>query len=309
MTAQRDPDRLINAFLMEGQTELADPVYDAVRASIEHTRQRAVIGPWRMPTMNKLVPIGLGAAAVVVILVIGTQLLGPAAPSGVGGAPSPTAAPTTAPSPTPEPSVAAPSPSDGSLPEGSFVLSSSDTPLPNGIASTVTIAAPGWRGDPGAGVLVKGGEHGAGMIGPWHEPLYVYGDPCHWSTTTPKAPATTVDEIVAALASQASRDASAPVDVTLDGYKGKVITLHVPEDLKVPDEGTFTDCDEDKFGSWGTTSEPTARYHQFPGQIDEVWIVDIDGQAAVINGSYYAETPAETVAEMRAIINSITFPN
>ena len=83
----------------------------------------------------------------------------------------------------------------------------------------------------------------------------------------------------------------------------------MPEDLDVPDEGTFTDCDEDKFGSWGTTSEPTARYQQFPGQIDEVWIVDIDGQAAVINGMYYAETPAETVAEMRTIVNSITFPN
>ena len=45
MTAQRDPDRLIHAFLMEGQTELADPVYDAVRATIERKRQRAVIGP------------------------------------------------------------------------------------------------------------------------------------------------------------------------------------------------------------------------------------------------------------------------
>jgi hypothetical protein len=99
MNARRDPERLIHAFLMEGRTELADEVYDAVRASIEQKRQRVVIGPWRMPTMNKLVPIGLGAAAVVVALVIGTQLLGPAAPSGVGGAPS--AEPTATPSPTP----------------------------------------------------------------------------------------------------------------------------------------------------------------------------------------------------------------
>ena len=33
MTARRDPDRLIHAFLMEGQTELADQVFDAVRAA------------------------------------------------------------------------------------------------------------------------------------------------------------------------------------------------------------------------------------------------------------------------------------
>ena len=99
MNARRDPDRLIQAFLMEGQTELADPVYDAVRATIEQQRQRVVIGPWRMPTMNKFVSLGLGAAAVVVALVIGAQLLGPPASGGVGGAPSPT--PTASSSPTP----------------------------------------------------------------------------------------------------------------------------------------------------------------------------------------------------------------
>lgn len=40
--------------------------------------------------MNKFVPIGLGAAAVVVVLVVGAQLLGPPAPGGVGAALSPT---------------------------------------------------------------------------------------------------------------------------------------------------------------------------------------------------------------------------
>jgi hypothetical protein len=98
MTAQRDPDRLIHAILMEGSEQLQDQIYDAVRAEIERKRQRAVFGPWRMPDMNKLVPIGLGAAAVVVALVIGAQLL-PRAPGGVGGAPS--AVPTAPPSPTP----------------------------------------------------------------------------------------------------------------------------------------------------------------------------------------------------------------
>ena len=53
----------------------------------------------------------------------------------------------------------------------------------------------------------------------------------------PDDPATTVDELVAALSAQASRDASEPVDITLGGYAGKSITLEVPEG---PD---FTDCD------------------------------------------------------------------
>jgi len=99
MNTPRDPDRLIHDFLMEGATELADPVYDDVRASIEQRPQRVVIGPWRMPDMNKLVPFGLGAAALVAVLAIGSQLLGPAAPSGVGGAPP--AESTAPPSPPP----------------------------------------------------------------------------------------------------------------------------------------------------------------------------------------------------------------
>ncbi len=95
MTASRDPDQLIHHFLLEGEERLHDQVYDAVRADIEQQRQRVVIGPWRMPDMNKLVPFGLGAAAVVAVLAIGSQLLGPVATGGVGAAPTaqPTATP------------------------------------------------------------------------------------------------------------------------------------------------------------------------------------------------------------------------
>jgi hypothetical protein len=116
MTAHRDPDRLIRAFLMEGQTELADPVYDAVRATIEHERQRVVIGPWRMPNaMNKFVSLGLGAAAVAVVLVVGLQFL-PSASGGVGAAPSATPTPSPTPARTPQSTAAAPSASAATAP-------------------------------------------------------------------------------------------------------------------------------------------------------------------------------------------------
>ena len=61
MTAPHDLDRQLDAFLTDGPTELPDPSFDAVRDRMEATRQRVVIGPWRMPDMNKFVPIGLGA--------------------------------------------------------------------------------------------------------------------------------------------------------------------------------------------------------------------------------------------------------
>ena len=102
MTASRDPDRLIHAFLDEGADELPDPVYDAVRADIEQTRQRAVIGPWRIPDMNKLVPIGLGAAAVVVAGRRRHPAAAAPAAGGAGSEPSVRAVePTPAPSATP----------------------------------------------------------------------------------------------------------------------------------------------------------------------------------------------------------------
>ena len=105
MRAQHDLDRQLEAFLRDGPTELPDPSFDAVRDRTEVTRQRVVIGPWRLPAMNKLVPIAVGAAAVVGVLVVGSQLLRPSDPSGVGGVPAAT------PSQAPPPTQAPPSPS------------------------------------------------------------------------------------------------------------------------------------------------------------------------------------------------------
>ncbi len=254
--------------------------------------------------MNKFVSIGLGAAAVVVVAVVGAQLLGAQAPGGVGT--TPTASPSAQSSPTPEPSVEpSPSPTPEGLPEGPFVLRHPG----GGPPITVTIPAPGWEADSNGGTLARnnGGDppDGAGIIGPFFGDLYVYGDPCQWSTTLPDTPATTVDEAVAALTAQASRDASAPIDITVGGYAGKTVTLHVPDDA------VFGDCDEDKFASWAGGGEPTSagpsRYHQGPGQIDEVWILDVDGELIVVDAMYGAETSAEHLAELHAILESMTF--
>ena len=93
MTTPRDPDRQIHAFLLEGDELLNDQVYDVVRAEIEQKRQRTFIGPWRTPIMNKIVTYSLGAAAVVVLLFAGSQIL--ALPGGLfGTSPTPTATPT-----------------------------------------------------------------------------------------------------------------------------------------------------------------------------------------------------------------------
>lgn len=296
MTPRRDPDRLINAFLMEGQTELADPVYDAVRDRIEETPQRAAIGPWRTPVMNRYLRIGLAAAAVVAIAVIGYQFLGK---SNVGG---PGASESAVPSATATASAAEPSPSAASI---SHVLW--DGP------PRITLILPnlGWSGGAGGGILEKGPAgggppEGAGMI-TFSGRLHVYGDPCHWESTRPATPATTVDELVAALAAQPSRAAEAPVDVTVGGHAGKAIALHVPDDLAFSADA-FTECDQGKFASFGDDAEPgPARFHQGPGQIDELYLLDVNGVLVTIDTFYYAGTPAAVVDELRAIVQSATF--
>ena len=64
MTAPRDADRLIRAYLEVGPTRLPDRSYDEVRARIDQTRQRVVICPWRQPRVTALTRLALVAVAV-----------------------------------------------------------------------------------------------------------------------------------------------------------------------------------------------------------------------------------------------------
>lgn len=296
MTASRDPDRLVHAFLDEGLDELPDPVYDAVRDRIEQTRQRAFIGSWRTSDMNRYLQIGLVAAAAAVIAVVGLQFLGNSNTGGPGATETPQ--PTATPAVTPEPSVLAP----GEIAAGPFLLWGPSDDL----LVRVTIPAPGWYGETGQSSLIKEDNAdppgGLGMSGPWIGPAYVFGDACHWETTQPETPVGTVAEFVAAIAAQASRDAAVPVDVTMGGYAGKEITL------QVPDDAVFDDCDQNMLGSWvpqKLASDPTPL--QGPGQTDILWIFDVNGRVLVFDARYYAGTPADHVSELRAIMDSITF--
>jgi hypothetical protein len=291
-TSDRDVNRAIRSWLHEDRHEDASRLAGAVLDRVEATpRRRATWWPARRTlTMNKFVTIGLGAAAVIAALFVGAQLLG-SPTGGTGGQPAPTATPE--PTPDPTPSTAA------GLPVGSSYLLLDEIPL------YVTIPAPGWAMEDIA--LARNGKDsepdGAFVITGWvgSDPI-IPGDPCHWASTMPDDPSTTLDEIVDMLGRQATRDASEPVEVTTaDGYPGKSITLHVPDE-------PFTDCDEGKFCtlSFGDGADCHMWYHE-PGMIDELWIVDRDGEFVFTAGSHWSETPADLVDEVRAILASISF--
>ena len=304
MTAPRDPERLIKAFLGEGEEQLHDQVYDAVRASIEHKRQRVVIGPWSTPTMNRFLTFGLAAAAVVVAVLIGAQLL-TSPGGGIGNPPSPSEEPTA--EPTPE-ATEAPS---------ATVVTNTDVP----VQVTVSTASSDWVPLPGNDAITKDDDGldppdsvGAAFLA-WSWPagaaFDVYGDPCEWSTTIPETPATTPDEIAAALAAQELSEPTAPVDVTVGGYQGKALTVSVPMTFHLPGstrEERFADCDQSIFGYYGIEGETgPSRNAQGAGQIDELWILDVDGNVVILDATYSPATPADLIAEMRAMAESATF--
>jgi len=105
MTAHHDLDQQLTAFLRDGPDALPDESFDAVRDRTEQTRQRVVIGPWRSPTVSKLLPIGLGVAAVIGVLFIGSRFIGSPS-SNVGG---PATQPPASAAPSEAPVSAAPS--------------------------------------------------------------------------------------------------------------------------------------------------------------------------------------------------------
>ena len=122
----------------------------------------------------------------------------------------------------------------------------------------------------------------------------VYADPCQWQdgyVDPPVGPS--VDDLATALANQPQRGDAVPVDVSIDGYRGKMIELTVPTDINL------ADCWSGTFRSW------EGRFHQGPGQVDRVYILDVGGQRVVIDAHFLPGASDAVLAEQQAIVDSI----
>jgi hypothetical protein len=83
------------------------------------------------------------------------------------------------------------------------------------------------------------------------------------------------------------------VDVSIDGYSGKMIELTFPSDIDL------ADCDAGEFRSW------EGRFHQAPGQVDQIYILDVAGQRLVIDSHFLPGTTEADLAERQAVLDSI----
>ena len=99
MTAERDTERIVRSWLELGATRLPDHILDGVLDQLPATPQRRSWWPaWRFAQMNVSLKLAIGAAAVVLVAMLGYNLLPGRSDSGVGG---PVASPTASPTPTP----------------------------------------------------------------------------------------------------------------------------------------------------------------------------------------------------------------
>jgi hypothetical protein len=129
----------------------------------------------------------------------------------------------------------------------------------------------------------------------------VYPTPCKWKGKPMVDPGPDVDRLVAALSDQPLRNATAPTDIELGGFHGKYLELSVPTDID------FDDCDEGYFESWTANGWASDRYQQKPGQVDRIWVLDVNGERLVVDASYLPEATPQDRAELESVVDSIRF--
>jgi hypothetical protein len=146
MTSGRDIERLLDAWLADGPTQIADRVIDDVAARIAHQPQRPAwrLRPWRSISMTPSLKLATAVAALVAVVVGSLLILGPRFPSaGVSPTPRPTdASPSASRSSSPVASATAFRPGTGTMLPGTYVA--------NLNIGLLTFAVPaGWSTDEG----------------------------------------------------------------------------------------------------------------------------------------------------------------
>jgi hypothetical protein len=177
-----------------------------------------------------------------------------------------------------------------------------------------TVVAPGWSLDSGRSVLKYPvtGEPGPVLgISVW-DVGQVYRDPCHWHGQG-FDPGPSVANLVAALVAQKMRNATRPTDVTLAGYAGTYLEWSVPAGMKSSTWTDFDACDlaadgvHRDFANWLSNDGQAESYEQVPGQVDQLWVIDVNGQRLVVDATYSPDTTQTDRAELEQVVNSLRF--
>ena len=99
-------------------------------------------------------------------------------------------------------------------------------------------------------------------------------DSCQWRGSF-ENPGESVTELADALVAVPGRQATTPVPVTVGGYDGVYLEWSLSADL---DPAT---CDDGEAVAW-TAKIGRTRTHD-PGEIDRIWILDVEGERILID--------------------------
>jgi hypothetical protein len=131
------------------------------------------------------------------------------------------------------------------------------------------------------------------VMGWTNEGVRLYSQPCHAADARPDVPVgPTVEDFVEAVSTSESFDVSEPTAVRLGAHSGRFIRLTGPSDI--------SRCAE--WRPW----DP-APYLQGPGNIWDLWVMDVAGRRVVIMAQYFPQTPTAIKTELRHMAESVRF--
>ncbi len=181
-----------------------------------------------------------------------------------------------------------------------------------GTHPTVTVEAPSPPWTLFKGFALTQDTEGGGLLGvSFWDVGEVARNPCH-SIGHLYDPGPTVDDLVAALEAQLMRHATKPTDVTLAGYQGKYLEWSVPADMVVTGDSDFAGCDVQpdgrrNFVSWVGAGGVGERWQLMAGQVDRLWVLDVNGQRLVVDASYSPDTTQAQRDEEDRVVHSVRF--
>ena len=260
MTSERDVERVLERWLVDGIDEMPDRVFVSIVDRVERQPQRRAwrLRSWRFPTMSTPLKLALTGAALLAVLLGGTVFL-----SGGGIGPGPTPSPT--PSPTNSPTTS---------PQGLAKDANAD----RGRAGRVHVLE-----DHGTGGLVRGPGRVVHHPQPGNKRTHRDLGHGHGRRQRPQRPVRCGRQGVGRRVRRRTSSrrwrrvttwsSRTRVDTTLGGYSGTRVDVEAPADLGIcPDDCVFIFAEPDGSGL------PA----QGPSNLLRTWILDVDGQPIIV---------------------------
>ena len=298
MSASHDISSLVRSWIREDEYDSADRVLQAVLSQLDSTPQRRSWWPARRSRrMNLYTKLAVGAAAILVVIVLGYQLL-PRQTSTIGG-PSPTPLVTSPPTPT-APATAQPTPKpDVVPPQGPLAIGRHPLNL-EGVPMSFEVTTAGWVSN---GIFGwdkgLGADPASGGFIVWQDDADgIFSDPCTQEMAPPAGPSA-LDMAEAIASVPLVEVVTPPKQLTIDGRNAVEVAIRIPDTLPCAPNDYYLWYDETIAGN--------ARYATDYGMTIRVWIIEEDGHRLQLDAETYAGAKRAILDEVEAIATSIQF--